>query len=128
MVGDCILRISKDEYEESLFEKRRYYVGIRRRWELGRRIFFARKVRGRDSFIGHGTLREVLKARDLPKEERELCQRMGWNRRLGFEGALVRYLEPLPIKDILGDGLPRGNRLHGYPLTEDQARSILSKE
>lgn len=127
MVKDCILRISRDEYERSVFENRCYYTGLRRRWEIGSTVFFARKAGGKDSLLGHGTIRDVQRTQDLSGEERELCEKMGWTRKLVFGEAVTRYENSLPIKDILGEGLPRGNRLHGYPLTPEQAAQILSE-
>ena len=124
---DCILRISRDEYEMSVFENRCYYTGLRRRWEIGYTIFFARKAGGKDSLIGHGTIKEVQRTQDLTGEERERCEKMRWTRKLVFGEAVTRYRAPLPIRDVLGEGLPRGNRLHGYPLTQTQVAQILSE-
>ncbi|MEM2936152.1 MAG: hypothetical protein QW231_03130 [Candidatus Bathyarchaeia archaeon] len=124
---DCILRISRDEYERSVFENRCYYTGLKRRWEIGYTVFFARKAGGKDSIIGHGTIREVQRSEDLRGEERERCEKMGWTRKIVFGEIVVRYETPLSIKDALGEGLPRGNRLHGYPLTPEQTAQILSQ-
>jgi len=127
LVKDCILRISRDEYERSVFENRCYYTGLKRRWEMGYTIFFARKAGGKDSIIGHGTVKEVQRTENLSGEEREHCEKMGWTRKIVFGETVMRYGVPLPIKDVLGEGLPRGNRIHGYPLTRAQAAYILSE-
>jgi len=127
LVKDCILRVSRDEYERSVFENRCYYTGLKRRWEIGYTVFFARKVWKKDSLIGHGTIKEVQRTQDLSGEEKERCEKMGWTRKIVFGETVVRYKAPLPIKDALGEGLPRGNRLHGYPLTQGQAAQILSE-
>jgi len=127
LVKDCILRISKDEYERSVFENRCYYTGLKRRWEIDYTIFFARKTGGKDSLIGHGTIKDVQRTENLRGEERERCERMGWTRKIVFGETVTRYETPLPIKDVLDEGLPRGNRLHGYPLTPAQAARILSE-
>jgi len=127
LVKDCILRISRDEYERSVFENRCYYTGLKRRWEIGYTVFFARKAERKDSIIGHGTIKEVQRTENLSDEERERCEKMRWTRKIVFGETVMRYENPLPIKDILGEGLPRGNRLHGYPLTQGQAAQILSE-
>jgi len=127
LVKDCILRISKDEYERSVFENRCYYTGLKRRWETGYTIFFARKAGGKDSLIGHGTIKEVQRTENLSGEERERCEKMRWTRKIVFGETVVKYEAPLPIKDTLGEGLPRGNRLHGYPLTQEQVAQILAE-
>jgi len=89
-------------------------------------IFFARKAGGRDSFIGHGVIQEVLLSKDLGNEERKICEKMGWKRKILLGETVARYAVPLPVKDILGEDSPRGNRLHGYPLTRGQVAEILS--
>jgi hypothetical protein len=127
LVKDCILRISKDEYERSVFENRCYYTGLKRRWNIGYTVFFARKVGGKDSIIGHGTIKEAQRTQNLSGEEREHCKKMGWTHKIVFGETVVRYENPLPIKSALEEGLPRGNRLHGYPLTQAQVSKILSE-
>lgn len=54
-------------------------------------------------------------------------QKWGWKHVLNFKD-VVKFEPPLPIKQtIIKDTGLWGNRLHGYRLTSEQARSILSK-
>jgi len=122
-----ILRITKDEWVEQVFDLKRYYAGVRRRWEPGLTIFFARKAEKGDSFLGYGIIESVLKVEELSEKERAECKKHGWNRAINFKG-IVKFDPPLPIKEtVIKDVGVRGNRLHGFPLTLTQIQSILSK-
>ncbi|MBE0511627.1 hypothetical protein IBX38_01085 [Candidatus Bathyarchaeota archaeon] len=122
-----ILRISRDEWVKQVFDLKKYYVGVRRRWEPGLTIFFARKAEKGDSFLGFGLIENVQGLEELSEEERSECEKWGWKHALNFKNVL-KFEPPLPIKETLIKevGL-RGSRLHGYRLTSEQVRSILSK-
>ena len=49
-----ILRITRKEWVDQVFERTKYYVGIRRRWKPNQIIFFAHKTARGDAFIGYG--------------------------------------------------------------------------
>jgi len=122
-----ILRITKDEWVKQVFDLKRYYVGVRRRWEPGLTILFARKAEKGDSFLGYGIIESVLKVEELSEEERTKCKKYGWNRAINFK-SIVKFDPPLPIKEtVISDMGVRGSRLHGFRLTSDQVQSILSK-
>jgi hypothetical protein len=122
-----ILRITRDEWVKQVFDLKKYYVGVRGRWEPGLTIFFARKAEKGDSFLGFGLIENVQGLEELSVEERSECEKWGWKHALNFKN-VVKFEPPLPIKETLIKevGL-RGSRLHGYRLTSEQVRSILSK-
>ena len=122
-----ILRISRDEWVEQVFDLKKYYVGVRGRWEPGLTIFFARKAEKGDSFLGYGLIENVQELEELSEEERSECEKWGWKHALNFK-SLVRFEPPLPIKEtVIKDVGLWGSRLHGYRLTSEQVLSILSK-
>jgi hypothetical protein len=122
-----ILRISRDEWVKQVFDLKKYYVGVRRRWEPGLTIFFARKAEKGDSFLGFGLIENVQGLEELSEEERSECKKWNWKHALNFKN-VVKFEPPLPLKETLIKevGL-QGSRLHGYRLTSEQVRSILSK-
>ncbi|MBS7609948.1 hypothetical protein KEJ19_05205 [Candidatus Bathyarchaeota archaeon] len=122
---DYILRISKDEYEEGVFTNLCYYVGVTRQWGPGSKIFFARKKKGRDSFIGHGVIERIEGASELPKEERDECQRRGWKWKLYFGSSICKYQEPVSIKEILGEDYKPGKYLHGRIIQPEAVEAVL---
>ena len=122
-----ILRISRDEWVKQVFDLKKYYVGVRGRWEPGLTIFFARKAERGDSFLGYGLIESVQELEELSDEERNECEKWGWKHALNFK-ILVKFEPPLPIKEtLIKDTGLWGSRLHGYRLTSEQVRSILSK-
>jgi len=122
-----ILRIARDEWVKQVFGLKKYYVGVRGRWEPGLTIFFARKAEKGDSFLGYGLIESVQELEELSEEERRECEKWGWKHALNFKD-VVKFEPPLPIKEtLLKDTGLWGNRLHGYRLTSEQVRSILSK-
>ncbi len=122
-----ILRISRDEWVRQVFNIHKYYAGVKRRWEPDLTIFFARKAEKGDSFLGYGVVGSVLKTEELSEKERDECKKYGWNRVIQFKN-IVKFDPPLPIKEtVMKDVGVRGNRLHGYRLTQEQIQSILSQ-
>jgi len=125
--GGYILRITKDEWVKQVFDLKRYYAGVRGRWEPGLTILFARKAEKGDSFLGYGITESVLKAEELSEEERAECKKHGWKRAINFKD-IVKFDPPLPIKEtVIMDVGVRGSHLHGFRLTPAQVQSILSK-
>jgi len=122
-----ILRISRDEWVKRVFDRKKYCVGVRRRWEPGLTVFFARKAERGDSFLGYGFIESVQEIEGLSEEERRECEKWGWKHVLNFK-SVVKFEPPLPIKEtVIKDTGLWGNRLHGYRLSSEQVRSILSK-
>lgn len=122
-----ILRITKDEWVERVYEGKKYYVGIPRRWEAGLTVFIAYRTEKGDSLIGYGAVGAVKKMKDLGGEEREECVKHGARWILYFD-KLVRFRFPLLIKDtVLKDVAVHGRYLHGFHLTDEQTRSILAQ-
>ena len=123
--GGFILRISREEWLRQVFELKKYYPGIMRRWTHGTTILLARKTGKGDSFIGYGVIGRIDMPWELPKEEEEYCRSNGWKCAILFK-TLRRFKEPLPLKETFLKGDPRKGRfLHGISLTVDQIDSIL---
>lgn len=127
MSNGYILRISTNEYERRVFADRCYYAGVSRRWEVGDTVFFVRKGENRDSIIGHGVLEEIRQLAELHPKEREECIAKRWRCKLSFGSKLERYREPITVVDAFGVGMPRGNRIHGYRLTQAQRDAMTVK-
>ncbi|RJS88502.1 hypothetical protein CW700_07625 [Candidatus Bathyarchaeota archaeon] len=124
-VGGYILRISREEWVRQVFEKRKYYPGIMRRWTRGMTILLARKTEEGDSFIGYGIIGRIDMPWELPEEEQEYCKEHGWKCAISFK-TLVRFERPLPLKKTFLQGDRRKGRfLHGIPLTVEQVDSII---
>lgn len=122
-----ILRIARDEWVEQVFDLKKYYVGVRGRWEPALTVFFARKAEKGDSFLGYGLIENVQELEEMSEEERSECEKRGWKHALNFK-SVVKFEPPLPIKQtVIKDVGLWGSRLHGYRLTSEQVRSILSK-
>ncbi|MEM2875543.1 MAG: hypothetical protein QXL67_01120 [Candidatus Bathyarchaeia archaeon] len=120
-----VLRIARDEWLKKVFEVKRYYPGVARRWESEGLIFLAKRVDKGDSIVGYGVIKEFLARSSLPENERRECEEMGWRGAIVFSD-LYRFDPPLPIKKtILGGLKAKGRFLHGYPLTEEQVKSVL---
>lgn len=124
-VGGYILRISRDEWLKQVFEKRKYYPGLVRKWSPGMTILLARKTEQGDSFIGYGVIGGIFKPSEASKEEQEYCLANGWKCILSFK-ELVRFEEPLPLKrTFLKNDKRRGRLFHALPLTLGQVDSVL---
>ncbi|MEA2090103.1 MAG: hypothetical protein U9O89_05020 [Thermoproteota archaeon] len=122
-----ILRITKDEWMKQVFERMKYYAGVRRKWTPGLTIFFARKTEKGDSLIGYGVVETVQKLEELTEEERRECEKWGWNVALVFK-YLIKLDQPLLIKDsILKDSKMRGKYLHGFALDSAKVQSLLNQ-
>ncbi len=69
-----ILRISKDSWEKQVFDIKKYYTAVRRKWHRGTNILLARKTEVGDSFIGYGVVGKVEHLWELSPEEETYCQ------------------------------------------------------
>ena len=69
-----ILRISQDDWEKQVFEIKKYYTAVRRKWHRGTNILLARKTDVGDSFIGYGVVGKVEHLWELSPEEEAYCQ------------------------------------------------------
>jgi len=122
-----ILRITKEEWFRQVFTIKKYFPGVKRRWESNSKILLVRNSEKGDSFIGYGVLQEYIKRDFLPDKERSECERMGWTGVLIFK-ELFKFDPPLLLKDtILSGRSARGRYLHGFPLTEKQTELILNR-
>jgi len=120
-----VLRITKEEWLRQVFRTKKYCPGVPRRWEEGGVFLLARKAEEGDSFIGYGVLDRFVRKDLLPPDRRQECEEMGWKGELVFS-ELYRFEPPVPIKvTVLGGTSVRGRCFHGYPLTDEQVRSIL---
>jgi hypothetical protein len=112
-----MLRV-KDQ-ERRLYARRELYVGIRRDWTRGSKLFFVSKA---DALIGSGTLEKIVELGEMDDQERQLCLQNNWYGRMVFE-RVERFLPPLPARDTyLADTKPA--LLHGLEITEAQADDI----
>jgi len=126
-IGGYILRITREEWFHQVFELKKYYPGVRRTWTPGLMVILAKKMEAGDSFVGYGTIGGFVELENLPEGERKMCESMGWKGAIIFD-SLFKFDPPLPIKEtVLHDSKAKGRYLHGFPLTNDQLDSILSK-
>jgi len=120
-----ILRISTEDWLRQVYELRKYYPGISRRWRRGTVILLAMRAEEGDSFIGYGVVDKVEMPWELPPEEEAYAREHGWRAAISFK-TLFRFERPLPIKKSALAGDPRkGRLLHGARLAEEQVDAIL---
>jgi len=120
-----ILRIVKEEWCRQVFSTKRYFPGVPRRWNSGDIVFLVHKTEEADSLVGYGIIKEFVEKKELPEDERRICEEMRWRGILIFN-KLYRIDPPVPVKDtVLSAVEARGKYLHGYPLTDEQVKSIL---
>ncbi len=120
-----ILRISRDEWLEQVFNIGKYYTGLIRDYRRGTPILFAKKAEKGDSFVGYGIVDKVEMLWEMPPEEEEYSRGNGWKCSLTLRG-LMRFARPFPIKEsVLREDRRRGSFLNGIRLGEDQIDSIL---
>jgi len=121
-----ILRITRKEWVDQVFERTKYYVGIRRRWKPNQIIFFVHKTARGDAFIGNGVISDFQSFEELTEDEKRECEKWNCRGTLNFT-YVVRFEKPLLIKEaFLRDSKLKGKYLHGLALTREQADSILS--
>ncbi|KYH38440.1 MAG: hypothetical protein AYL28_003680 [Candidatus Bathyarchaeota archaeon B23] len=120
-----ILRIVRDDWVERVFNERRYYSGVSRRWRRGDIILLAKGTEVGDSFLGYGVVEKAEEMWELPPEERRFASRHGWRWALTLN-PLFRFERPLPVKEtLLAEDPRRGRLLHGATLTEEEVDAIL---
>ena len=125
-VAGYILRITRKEWVDQVFERTKYYVGIGRRWKPNQIIFFTHKTARGDAFIGYGVISDFQSFEELTEDEKIECEKWNWRGALNFT-YVVRFEKPLLIKEtFLRDSKLKGKYLHGLALTREQADSILS--
>lgn len=124
-IGGYILRISKEEWLRQVFDRKKYYPGLIRRWSPGMTILLARKAVKADSFIGYGVIERVQKPAEAAEDEQEYCRDNGWKQIIIFN-ELVQFEEPVPIKEtFLRNDKRKGKYLHAALLTVEQVSSVL---
>ncbi|HEX6068101.1 MAG TPA: hypothetical protein VFZ05_04795 [Nitrososphaera sp.] len=114
-----VLRV-KDQ-ERRLYARRELYMGIRRDWQKGSRLFFVSKT-NQDELIGAGILEEIVELDAMDAREKELCLQNNWYGRMVLE-RVERFLPPLPIVGTPLAGV-RPVLLHGLEIAEGQAAEI----
>ena len=120
-----ILRLSTDTWLKQVYELKKYYPGINRRWKRETIILLAKKAEEGDSFIGYGVIDKIEMPWELPPEEEAYCREQGWKSALSFK-TLFKFERPYPIKkSILTDDPRKGRTLHGARLSEEQVDAIL---
>ncbi|RLI22356.1 hypothetical protein DRO54_01385 [Candidatus Bathyarchaeota archaeon] len=124
-VAGYILRITRKEWVKQVFERTKYYVGIKRKWLPNQTILFVHKTAKGDAFIGYGVINNFQDFEELSDEEKTECQKWNWKGALDFI-YVVKFKEPLLIKKtFLRDSKLKGRYLHGLALTRKQIDSIL---
>lgn len=122
-----ILRITTKEWVEQVYDRVKYYVGIRRKWKPGQIILFAHKTRKGDAFIGYGVINVFQPLEELTEKEKAECEKWGWYGALDFK-YVKKFKEPVLIKEtILKDFRLKGRLVHGFGLNSEQIESILSQ-
>lgn len=114
-----VLRVKDQEWR--LYSRRELYVGIRRDWEKGSRLFFVGKTSA-DELIGAGIFENIVELDSMDDKERQFCLQNNWYGRMTFE-RVERFLPPIPILDT-PLAATRPALLHGLEVTEGQAAEI----
>jgi len=118
-VESFVLRV-KDQ-ERFLYTKHELYVGIRRNWEKGSRLFFVGRTNA-DALIGAGIFEKTIELDAMDHQERQLCLQNNWYGRMVFE-RVERFLPPLSVQDTALAGT-KPALLHGLEISEAQAAEI----
>lgn len=122
-----IMRISNDDWVTQVFELKKYYSRIIRKWRIGTPILFAKKTEVGDSFLGYGITDRVEMLWEMTPEEEKYCEENGWKCSITFN-PLRRFKKPLPVKEtFLSNDKRKGSFLHGALLTEEQIDTLLEQ-
>ena len=114
-----ILRIHRDELEErQLFNRRLFYVSVRRDWSRGTKVLFVRK----DAFIGSGVIDKFVGIDGLEEQEKRLCLENNWYGKIVF-AMLARFHPPVPMQDTSAAG-QNHLALHGASMSSSDALQI----
>lgn len=120
-MGSFVLRV-KDQ-ERRLYAGRRLYVGIRRDWQEGSRLFFVDREQ-EDVLVGSGVFEKIVELDEMDRQERNLCLQNNWYGRMMFE-RVERFLPPVPVSSTpLAGTMPA--LLHGLAVSEEHAERIES--
>ena len=121
-----ILRISRKEWVKQVFERTKYYVGIRRKWKPGQTILFVHKTLNGDAFIGYGVVNSFQSLEELTESEKAECEEWGWRGAIDFK-YVVRFEKPVLVKETpLGSSKLKGKYLHGVKLSKAYIDSVLA--
>ena len=132
-VNGYVLRISREEFAELVFNTGKYYTGLLRDYKRGTPVIFAKaesvdgKKKTVDCLIGYGVVDKVEMLWEMSPEEEDYCRGHGWKVSLTLKGA-KRFIKPLPIKEsALKTDKRRGAFLHGAKLTEETIDGLLEQ-
>ena len=115
-----VLRVKNHE-RGRLYARRELYIGIRRQWQKGSRIFFASRMDA-DVLIGSGVFEKIIELDAMDEEEHRFCLQNNWYGKIVFD-RVERFLPPLPIRETpLAECRPA--LLHGINVSEDHAAKI----
>jgi len=124
-VEGYILRITRKEWVNRVFDMAIYYTGVHRKWKTGQTIIFVHKTGVGDAVIGYGKIGSVYSFNELSEEEKQFCKRYGWKEAIEFE-YVISFENPLPLRETFLKELKlRGKTLHGFPLNKEQISSII---
>ena len=122
-----ILRITRKEWVEQVFDCMTYYTSLYRKWKPEQTILFVHKTDEGDSLIGFGTIGAIRDFQDFSEGEKALCAEHGWKRALDFS-FIKKFSTPLLVKEtFLAETLRRGRFLHGLALDDAQIGELLSQ-
>ncbi len=119
------LRILREDWANRVFEKRMYYTSLKRRWEKGLECFFIMKTDVGDSVVGYGILEDYKAKEDWLKIGGEHFMEHPWKTVLKF-GKLVKFQNPIPVKELQLDQRLKGKYLHGVKIDQFLVDRILS--
>jgi hypothetical protein len=122
-----ILRIKHVDWLQQIFELKKYYSGILRKWRTGTPILFVMKTEVGDSFVAYGIVDKFEMLWEMSPEEEYYCKENGWRCAISFK-PLIKFSDPLPLKEtFLVNDERKGSFLHGITLTQEQVEAILEQ-
>ncbi len=125
-MSNYIFRIAKEEWVESVFNKRVYYTAMKRKFENNTKILFVKRGYDGDSLIGYGIIADVLEVGELDDKERAFCLENNWFKKIIFK-KMIKFEPAIAIKDTEIARWPqRGALLHGAPISEWQLEDVIN--
>lgn len=124
IVDGFVLRI-KDQ-DRRVYAGLHLYIGIRREWQKGSKLFFVERERTReeaeDVITGSGVFEKTVEVDVMGEQERRLCLQNNWYGKIIFE-YVERFLPPVPVHSTtLASTRPA--LLHGLAVTGEQTAEI----
>ncbi len=119
-----LLRILQENWARRVFESRTYYTSLRRKWEKGLECLFIMKTDFGDSVVGYGIIEDYKTREEWLKNGGENFTEHPWKTVLIF-GKIVKFQNPVPIKELQLDKRLKGKYLHGLKVDRLSVNKIL---